>query len=106
MSRTVRLVEQREHEDVWVVGGERGVVTANVMTGGRVAAVTLHSPRPVHGWMRSRRCARMEMPCWFMPSLTGTLLDHSVTAYRTAWGEEGLWRLMEDDYRLYLGGTR
>lgn len=107
MGRTVRIVRQQPPEDVWVVAGEHGVVTAH-LHGGSARSVVLHSPREKAGWRKQERmaCTWMEMPCWYLASIYGYELAQTLAAICAADDEEQLWRLLEHDYQLYLGGGR
>jgi hypothetical protein len=106
VTRLVRAVDDSdEHETVMVLGGEHGVVTLHVSLCGIPQAEVLHSPREFRGWEGPGPCRRMEVPCWSLSSVTyGEMAD--LLAQYSVGGEEALWRLMEDGYRLYLKGGR
>lgn len=107
MTRLVRAVDDSdESETVMVLGGEHGVVTLHVSLCGIPQAMVLHSPREFRGWTKAVRCLRMEVPCWSLSSVTGGEMTELLAQYSIS-GEEALWRLMENDYSLYLrGGQR
>jgi hypothetical protein len=47
----------------------------------------------------------MEVPCWFLPSITAEEMA-ALLALHCLRSEDSLWRLMENDYRVYLAGGR
>jgi len=106
MSRLVRAVDDSDpSETVMVLGGEHGMVTLHVSLCGIPQAMVLHSPREFPGWTRAPRCERMEVQCWCLSSVTCEEMMELLVRYSIE-GEEALWLLMENDYRLYLQGGR
>lgn len=108
MTRLARLVDDTDPgESVMVLGGEHGVVTVHLSLCGVPQSLVLHSPREQEGWdLALRPCSRMEMPCWYLASTGGNVLDTAM-ALMTAMPEEGyLWALMQSCYVLYLEGGR
>lgn len=108
MSTTVRLTRQDPYgTGTMLVAGEHGVVAAS-LSGRRIGTVILHSPREIPSWREGTKlCAWMEMPCWYLSSLYADELDQVLLeAYSAYPDEEQTWRLLEDNYRLYLAGER
>jgi len=106
VTRLVRAVDDSEEsETVMVLGGEHGVVTLHVSLCGIPQAEVLHSPREFRGWEGPHPCQRMEVPCWSLSSITGEEMTELLARYSIG-GEESLWLMMENAYRLYLGAQR
>lgn len=106
MSWLARLVDDSDPgETVMVLGGEHGVVTLHLSLCGVPQSMVLHSPAAFRGWDGPMRCSRMEMSCWCLSSITDEEMAGLLAEYSIG-GEDALWALMENDYRLYLKGGR
>ena len=106
MNRLVRLIDDSDpSEDVMILGGERGIVALH-LPGGCPDWMALHSPVEHPGWTGPCPCRRLEGMCWCLGSIRGGELRATLPAGWELLGDEGLWALMEDVYRLYLEGAR
>jgi hypothetical protein len=101
MARLVRAVDEDESGEVMALAGERGMVTLH-LPGGHPECMIIHSPAHIPGFTGPHPCTRMEMPCWCLSSLTGGKLSAVMELGLVSGDEEGLWRLMEMVYHLYL----
>lgn len=99
MSRITHLVSAEEGEDVWMAGGENGLITLYV-TAGVPSVIVAHSPREVPGWDWKPSCRRLEgLPCWSLYGLAGMPLMLILAELKP---DDDLWAVLDRAYEMYL----